>query len=95
MSPIHLQYLRNAQVKASGSFSIIINGKLWGLVACQNRLPKYIDLAQRHLSIFIVQYAVNSFWPINILKRITSNLKQRVSHLKSDKIYLQRKIFTK
>ncbi|GAA4168714.1 ATP-binding protein [Sphingobacterium ginsenosidimutans] len=61
MSPIHLQYLRNAQVKASGSFSIIINGKLWGLVACQNRLPKYIDLAQRHLSIFIVQYAVNSF----------------------------------
>ncbi|MDR2274616.1 MAG: GAF domain-containing protein [Sphingobacterium sp.] len=61
MSPIHLQYLRNSQVKASGSFSIIINGKLWGLVACQNRLPKYIDLAQRHLSIFIVQYAVNSF----------------------------------
>ncbi|WP_104384326.1 ATP-binding protein [Sphingobacterium sp. HMA12] len=61
MSPIHLQYLRNAQVKASGSFSIIINGKLWGLVACQNRLPKYIDLAQRHLAIFIVQYAVNSF----------------------------------
>lgn len=61
MSPIHLQYLRNAQVKASGSFSIIINGKLWGLVACQNRIPKYIDLAQRHLSVFIVQYAVNSF----------------------------------
>lgn len=61
MSPIHLQYLRNAQVRASGSFSIIINGKLWGLVACQNTIPKTIDLAQRHLSVFIVQYAVNSF----------------------------------
>lgn len=61
MSPIHLQYLRNAQVRASGSFSIVINGQLWGLVACQNRMPKTIDLAQRHLSVFIVQYAVNSF----------------------------------
>ncbi|WP_286735854.1 MULTISPECIES: ATP-binding protein [Sphingobacterium] len=61
MSTIHLQYLRNAHVRASGSFSIIVNGKLWGLVACQNRTPKTIDLAQRHLSVFIVQYAVNNF----------------------------------
>ncbi len=59
LSPVHLEYLRNAQVQASGSFSIIKDGKLWGLVACQNLSPKMIDLNQRHLCVFLTQYAVN------------------------------------
>ncbi|WP_413532903.1 ATP-binding protein [Empedobacter brevis] len=42
LSPIHLQYLRNANCKASFSISVVINEKLWGIVACQNSEPKYI-----------------------------------------------------
>lgn len=61
LSPVHLQYLRNAGVRASASFSIIVNGKLWGLVACHNRHPKHVDLAQRHLCTFLTQYAVNKY----------------------------------
>lgn len=61
LSPIHLQYLRNAGMRASASFSIIMNGKLWGLVACQNRQPLHVDLAQRHLGAFLTQYAVNYY----------------------------------
>ncbi|MFV0156343.1 ATP-binding protein [Empedobacter falsenii] len=42
LSPIHLQYLRNANCEASFSISIVINEKLWGIVACQNSKPKFI-----------------------------------------------------
>ncbi|MDR2283574.1 MAG: GAF domain-containing protein, partial [Sphingobacterium sp.] len=59
LSPIHLQYLRNADVEASASFSILVDGHLWGLVTCQHRIPKMIDLGQRHLCVFLVQYTVN------------------------------------
>lgn len=61
LSPVHLQYLRNAGVCASASFSIVIEGKLWGLVACQNRRPRNVDLAQRHLCAFLTQYAINYY----------------------------------
>ena len=36
VSPIHLEYLRNMQVKASLTVSIIHKGKLWGLIACHH-----------------------------------------------------------
>ncbi|TFY65059.1 hypothetical protein EVJ58_g2200, partial [Rhodofomes roseus] len=36
MSPIHLKYLENMQVRASMSVSIIAFGQLWGLVACHS-----------------------------------------------------------
>ena len=36
VSPVHLEYLRNMGVTASLSASIIVNRKLWGLVACHH-----------------------------------------------------------
>ena len=42
VSPVHLQYLKNMGVAASGSFSIVKDGALWGLVACHNSTPKLI-----------------------------------------------------
>ncbi|KAH9922613.1 uncharacterized protein B0H18DRAFT_1017063 [Fomitopsis serialis] len=36
MSPIHLKYLENMQVRASMSVSIVAFGQLWGLVACHS-----------------------------------------------------------
>jgi Bacteriophytochrome (light-regulated signal transduction histidine kinase) len=61
LSPVHLQYLKNAGARASASFSIVIEGKLWGLVACQHSLPLNVDLAQRHLCAFLTQYAINYY----------------------------------
>lgn len=47
VSPVHLQYLKNMEVGASLSFSIISGGKLWGLMACHHRTPRFLDLAVR------------------------------------------------
>jgi light-regulated signal transduction histidine kinase (bacteriophytochrome) len=40
VSPIHIEYLRNMGVRASLSISIIVEGTLWGLIACHNETPK-------------------------------------------------------
>lgn len=40
VSPIHLQYLRNMEVRASMSISLFNGNKFWGLVACHHASPK-------------------------------------------------------
>lgn len=82
LSPIHLQYLRNAEVKASASFSIIVEGKLWGLVACQNRAPLHVDLSQRHLCTFLTQYAVNYY--LAEFQKENAVLQKRIADLERD-----------
>jgi light-regulated signal transduction histidine kinase (bacteriophytochrome)/CheY-like chemotaxis protein len=46
VSPIHREYLRNMGVDASMSISIIVGGKLWGLIACHHDSPRQLP---RHL----------------------------------------------
>jgi chemotaxis family two-component system sensor kinase Cph1 len=40
-SPIHLEYLRNMQVGATLTVSLVRAGKLWGLIACHHRVPRH------------------------------------------------------
>ena len=47
VSPIHIEYLKNMGVEASMSVSIMKNGELWGLFACHNHSPLYIDYERR------------------------------------------------
>lgn len=47
VSPIHCEYLRNMGVSASMSISIIVDGALWGLIACHHYAPKVLPMAQR------------------------------------------------
>ncbi len=47
VSPVHLEYLANMGVVASMSLSVVIGGKLWGLLACHHRTPRYISRAAR------------------------------------------------
>jgi light-regulated signal transduction histidine kinase (bacteriophytochrome) len=42
VSPIHLEYLANMGVVSSTSLSLVIDGKLWGLISCHHRTPKYL-----------------------------------------------------
>ncbi|WP_165694101.1 ATP-binding protein [Teichococcus deserti] len=41
VSPIHIEYLANMGIRASMSASIIRDGRLWGLVSCMDREPRY------------------------------------------------------
>ncbi len=39
VSPVHLEYLANMGVVASTSLSLVIGGRLWGLLACHHPTP--------------------------------------------------------
>lgn len=39
MSPIHIQYLKNMGVRATLVASLVVGGRLWGLVACHHYAP--------------------------------------------------------
>jgi light-regulated signal transduction histidine kinase (bacteriophytochrome) len=47
VSPIHIEYLQNMGVGASMSVSIVINGRLWGLIACHHMAPKRVPYSIR------------------------------------------------
>ena len=46
-SPIHVEYLQNMGVGASMSVSIVVNGRLWGLIACHHMGPKRVPYSIR------------------------------------------------
>lgn len=47
MSPIHLQYLKNMGVGATLVVSLVVGGKLWGLIACHHYEPRFIHFELR------------------------------------------------
>ncbi len=55
VSPIHIQYLKNMGVASSFSISLLYKKELWGLIACHNYTPKFIDFKARESSKLIGQ----------------------------------------
>jgi diguanylate cyclase (GGDEF)-like protein len=47
VSPIHVEYLQNMGVGASMSISIVIDGRLWGLIACHHMCVRHIPYPVR------------------------------------------------
>jgi light-regulated signal transduction histidine kinase (bacteriophytochrome) len=47
VSPYHLEYLQNMGVAATLTASLIVNGKLWGLIACHHTTPYLPSTMQR------------------------------------------------
>lgn len=47
VSPVHLEYMRNMGTGASMSVSIMVEGKLWGLLSCHSAGPQLVPQAIR------------------------------------------------
>ena len=47
VSPVHCEYLRNMGVGASMSISIVLDGALWGLIACHHYAPRALSMDKR------------------------------------------------
>ena len=72
VSEIHLEYLRNMNIKASMSISIIVDGELWGLIACH------------HHEIRCVPYGIRILAEL-INKQFSQSLKQIISFQNKEK----------
>lgn len=47
VSPIHLQYMRNMGTLASMSISVVVQGKLWGMISCHDAEPRAVSYQTR------------------------------------------------
>lgn len=47
VSPMHVQYLKNMRVGATMVCSVMVGGRLWGLVACHHETARRVPLAVR------------------------------------------------
>ena len=80
-SPVHRQYLKNAHVESSFSTSIIVNGELWGLVACQNAAPKHLDLQSRLLAETLTRASANAYASHKSLKTLKEYQKINLNNI--------------
>jgi light-regulated signal transduction histidine kinase (bacteriophytochrome) len=46
-SPIHIQYLKNMGVAATLVVSLMVGGRLWGLISCHNYSPRLLHFEMR------------------------------------------------
>lgn len=78
VSPVHLHYMRNMGTGASMSISIVIDGKLWGLISCHNTESRAVSFQSRTAC--------------ELLGRVLSlQLETKVAHSRSQKMLSLRK----
>lgn len=53
VAPVHIQYLKNMGVESAISIAIIHNNKLWGLITCHHKKPKYLSVNIRLILMLI------------------------------------------
>jgi light-regulated signal transduction histidine kinase (bacteriophytochrome) len=55
VSPVHLEYMRNMGTGSSMSVSIMVDGKLWGLISCHSAKAHLVSHAIRESCDFLTQ----------------------------------------
>lgn len=55
VSPIHIEYLRNMGVSSSMSISLVVEGELWGLIACHHYTPRCPSFERRSVAELFAQ----------------------------------------
>ena len=55
VSPVHIEYLQNMGVRSTLSIAIVLDGELWGLIACHHYQPKFIDFRTRKIIRFFAK----------------------------------------
>jgi len=72
--PCHIDYLSNMGVKASMSFSINVDNRLWGLFACHHYAPRLVSYEQR---VVCEQTAMMFIFKLSSLTSTAARLAQR------------------
>ena len=81
VSPIHVEYLKNMGVRASMSVSIVINGRLWGLIACHHMAPKPVPYAIRMAADVLAQVMASTIHSIE--SRLDADLAEQSARVRT------------
>ncbi|MBB1094193.1 GAF domain-containing protein [Rhodopseudomonas palustris] len=65
VSPVHLEYMRNIGMRGTMSVSILRGDRLWGLIACHNRQPRYVGHDARQACEMVAQVLA---WQVGVME---------------------------
>jgi light-regulated signal transduction histidine kinase (bacteriophytochrome) len=78
IAPPHITYLQNIGIGASMSFSINVDGRLWGLFACHHYSPKYVSYDER---VVCEQTAMMFIYRLAVMSSASARLSRRQEDL--------------
>jgi two-component system, chemotaxis family, sensor kinase Cph1 len=70
-SHVHIQYLKNMKVKSSASISIVVDGNLWGLIACHHNKPKHLSPRLRQIAEIVSKLIGSTIGEANALHKVS------------------------
>lgn len=76
VSMVHLQYLKNMNVKSSMSISVMQNGRLWGMIVCHQDQP-YRPSYQTRMAVELIAHTFSAFLSNYNLLKSKSAVQQR------------------
>lgn len=77
MSPIHIQYLKNMGVAATLVASIVVGGRLWGLVACHHYVARWAHYEARAVCELLAETIATRIMALESSARALSELSVR------------------
>ena len=77
ISPVHIEYLGNMGVQSTMTLSLVIEGKLWGLIACHHYSPKLIRFDARSIAEVIGDLVAKRINELEISERQRTELASR------------------
>ncbi|WP_375507411.1 GAF domain-containing protein [uncultured Caballeronia sp.] len=78
VSPVHIEYLKNMGVAASMSISIVINERLWGMIACHHMSDHRVPHAIRLSCILFMEVVTILLQQLELEQRVTAEQSVRV-----------------
>lgn len=92
VSPIHIQYLQNMGVGATLTISLLLRGKLWGLIACHHYSEKYLSYDVRMSAKLLGHFITSQIdsRKLNEEYDMMNKLNHAVEHFSSKKVALKR-----
>ena len=84
VSPMHTEYLQNMGVSASMSISLVVEDRLWGLIACHHSEPKQVSFEVRNTCEFLGQVASLEIFRQQMLieKRYLADVRSIQAHIR-------------
>lgn len=76
-SPIHIQYLKNMGVGATLVISLMVGGRLWGLVSCHHYAPRVVPFAVRAICELLAEAVATRILALENFVRAQSELSIR------------------
>lgn len=80
VSPVHIEYLRNMGVAASMSISLVVGGKLWGLISCHHQQPRVLSMRRRAALDFYGQMVSSTLESIARAEQLDGQAQTRALH---------------